>query len=72
MVKKKFYETKTRISIHTKNWAPGYYQIDFFEETGSNLSDSKIVQKASKNSDPDEGPGGGPPCSKKPGHHHCL
>jgi len=59
-------------SIHTKNWAPGYYQIDFFEETGSNLSDSKIVQKASKNSDPDEGPGGGPPCSKKPGHHHCL
>jgi len=60
-------------SIHTKNWAPGSYLIEFSEESENIPSASKIVQKASKNNDdPDEGSGGGgPPCSKKPNNPNC-
>ena len=45
-------------SIHTKNWAPGYYLIEYSEEFEGILSDSKTVEKEGKNTD-DSGSGGG-------------
>ena len=58
-------------SIHTKNWAPGYYLIEYSEETEGILSDSKTVEKEGKNTDDSGSGGGGPPCSKKPNNPNC-
>jgi len=65
-------------SIHTKDIPAGTYTIKAQIDLGDDgiFEDNRTIIKEPKggggSDDPEAGPTGGPPCSKKPLHHHCL